>query len=322
MTPATRLLPLYVIPLVCLAVPTGIPAQTTADRESIRSVVDLLFLNADSRELSADQIARHPGIWSVVIARFAKGDSREIEIPAEVDERYRVEGASDSDGTDVDICVYSPEGDQIACDTEEDNFPITGFIAETAGVYRVVMTAASVEGGGTSFAGMVVFRVSGLHRGPWSGRLAPVDSPPRRTRNHLVPRVMHGVVVMGLLAGSHAVPLVAQPQRGDGKDFAGFTLMTEQDFLLRRGNEDRNYTMGVGFGFSGELGYDSDGVFPPWRITALLPVVRQGLDRLIPGVFWQSDWMQRTTGKSEYSWMFGTTAFTPDDLANPDPISA
>ena len=61
--------------------------------------------------------------------------------------------------TDVDICVYDPEGDQVECDAMEDNFPIVGFIAEAEGVYRAVLTAASVEGGGTSFAGMVVFRV-------------------------------------------------------------------------------------------------------------------------------------------------------------------
>ena len=149
-----------VLLLACVTVPMELTGQTTADRTSIRSVVDLLFLNAPNPELSGDEVARHPGIWSVVIARFAKGDSREIEIPAKVGEWYQVDGASDSDGTDVDICIYGPEGDQIDCDTDEDNFPIVGFIAETDGVHRAVMTAASVEGGGTSFAGMVVFRVS------------------------------------------------------------------------------------------------------------------------------------------------------------------
>ena len=48
-----------------------------------------------------------------MIARFAKGDSREIEIPAKAGEWYRVEGGSNSDGTDVDICVYGPEGGRI-----------------------------------------------------------------------------------------------------------------------------------------------------------------------------------------------------------------
>lgn len=61
--------------------------------------------------------------------------------------------------TDVDICVYGPEGNRIDCDTLEDNVPIVGFMAETDGAYRAVMTAASVAGGGTSYAGMVVLRI-------------------------------------------------------------------------------------------------------------------------------------------------------------------
>ena len=150
---------LCVLLLICVASPAGLEAQTTTDRESIRGVVDLLFLNADP-DVTGDEVARHPGIWSVVIARFAKRDSREIEILAKVGEWYRVDGASESNGTDVDICIYGPEGDQIDCDTYEDNFPIVGFIAETDGVHRAVMTAASVKGGGTSFAGIVVFQVS------------------------------------------------------------------------------------------------------------------------------------------------------------------
>ncbi len=165
------MLPLGVLLLVCVTVPMGLTAQTTADRASIHSVVDLLFLNADNPELSGDEVARHPGIWSVAIARFAKGDSREIEIPAKVDEWYQVEGASDSDGTDVDICIYGSDSDQIDCDTGEDNFPIESFRAASDGVYRAVLTAASVEGGGTSFAGMVVFRVTDEESsGPGGGR--------------------------------------------------------------------------------------------------------------------------------------------------------
>lgn len=165
------MLPICVILLACVTVPMQLTAQTKADRTSIHSVVDLLFLNADDPELSPDDVARHPGIWSVVIARFAKGDSRQIEIPAKVGEWYRVEGASDSAGADVDICIYGPEGDQIDCDTGEDNFPIESFRAASDGVYRAVLTAASVEGGGTSFAGMVVFRVTDEESyGPGGGR--------------------------------------------------------------------------------------------------------------------------------------------------------
>ncbi len=151
-----RMLQVVVLLLVCMAVPTELTAQTTADRESVNRVVELLFLVPDE---FGDEVAHHPGIWSVVIARFAKGESREIEIPTRMGERYSVEGGSDSDGTDVDICVYGPEGGEIACDMEQDNYPIVEFIVETAGIYRAVLTAASVEGGGTSYAGMVVLRV-------------------------------------------------------------------------------------------------------------------------------------------------------------------
>lgn len=97
--------------------------------------------------------------WSIAIAKFAKGDSREIEFPATVGESYSVEGVSEKVDTDVDICVYGPEGDQIGCDTLEDNIPIVQFTAATEGVYRAVMTAASVAGGGTSYAGMFVLRI-------------------------------------------------------------------------------------------------------------------------------------------------------------------
>ena len=162
-TAGMRMLQLSALLLICLANPTNLTAQSEADRESVARVVELLFLVAG--EFEGEEVARHPGIWSVVVARFAKGDMREIEIPAKVGEWYQIEGASDSDGTDVDICVYGPEGDEIRCDTMEDNIPIVGFTAETEGVYRAVMTAASVEGGGTSYAGIMVLRKGDGGRG-------------------------------------------------------------------------------------------------------------------------------------------------------------
>ena len=141
--------------LVCLVTPTDLTAQTEADRASVNKVMERLFNTAGQAD---DEVARHPGTWSVVIAKFTKGDSRAIEIPAKVGERYHVIGSSESYETDVDICAYDPEGDQLMCDTEEDNFPVVTFSARTEGVYRAVMTAASVEGG-KSFAGMVVLRI-------------------------------------------------------------------------------------------------------------------------------------------------------------------
>ena len=147
------MLRLFALLLVCMVVSVDLTAQTTADRESVNRVMELLLTNTG---LFSDEIPHSPGTWSLVIARFAKGDRREVAIPAQIGESYRVIGASGSFGTDIDICVYGPAGDPVECDTLDDSVPIVGFLAETDGVYRAVMTAASVEGGGTSFAGMIV----------------------------------------------------------------------------------------------------------------------------------------------------------------------
>ena len=140
--------------LVCLALPTHLAAQTEADRESVNRVVESLLRGAGEYT----EIPHIPGTWSVMIARFAKGDSREVAFPAEATERYRVIGATGSPGTDIDICIYGPGGNPVDCDTLDDSLPIVSFTAKTAGTYRAVLTAVSVEGGGTSFAGMVVLR--------------------------------------------------------------------------------------------------------------------------------------------------------------------
>ena len=155
---------LSVLLLVWWAAPTGLTAQTEADRASVTKVVESLFLG-----VGTDEVARHPGIWSVVIARFSKGDMREIDIPAKVGDWYQVIGGSESDETDVDVCVYGPEGGQISCDTLEDNFPVVSFTARTEGIFRAVMTAASVDGG-TSYAGMVVLRIGGDEWRRWGRR--------------------------------------------------------------------------------------------------------------------------------------------------------
>lgn len=149
-----RMLQLAAFMLVCSANPMDLTAQTTANRESVRRVVEELFSIAE--EDDAFELA-HPGTWSVAIARFAKGDSRAIEIAANVGERYQVIGGSESWDTDVDICVYGPNGDEMGCDTMEDNFPIVIFSARTEGVYRAVMTAASVDRQ-APYGGMIVLR--------------------------------------------------------------------------------------------------------------------------------------------------------------------
>ena len=141
--------------LVCLAVPAHLAAQTVADREPVNRVVELLFAAVGEY---GEEVTRHPDSWSVVIAKFAKGDSREIEFPAKVGEECSVEGVAESTGTDVDICVYGPDGGPVECDTLDDHVPIVGFTAKTEGTYRAVMTASSIQGGGTSDAGMIVLR--------------------------------------------------------------------------------------------------------------------------------------------------------------------
>ena len=152
LTAGMRLLLLFALLLVCVANPVGLTAQTEADRESVAKVIEQLFSLAGKEK---NGLARLPGTWSVVIAQFAKGDSRQIEIPAKAGERYQVIGGSESYETDIDICVYGPQRNPVDCDTLEDNYPIVFFTTKTAGVYRAVMTAASVEGG-TAYAGMIV----------------------------------------------------------------------------------------------------------------------------------------------------------------------
>ena len=144
-----------VLLLFWLALPATVTAQTEADRESVTKVIEQLFSIAGEDQ---DELAHLPVTWSVAIARFAKGDSREIEIPVQDGETYQVVGGSESYDTDVDICVYGPDGQLVSCDTMEDNFPVVTFTGQTAGTYRAVLTAASVRGG-PSYAGMIVLRI-------------------------------------------------------------------------------------------------------------------------------------------------------------------
>ena len=143
--------------VACLVAPAHVAGQTVADRESVALVMAQLI--PSDRERADREVAHHPETWSLVIARFAKGDSREVAVPAKAGEVYQVIGASGSfSGTDIDICIYDPGGDSVDCDTLPDDYPVVSFTARTEGTYRAVMTAASIEGGGTEFAGMVVLR--------------------------------------------------------------------------------------------------------------------------------------------------------------------
>ncbi len=140
--------------LVCLPVPSVLAAQTEADRESVNEVLESLFFAP-----SGTEIPYSPEAWSLVFARFAVGDSREVLIPAKAGEEYLVSGAAESFRADVDICVYDPAGYPVDCDTLPDYLPVVVFTAKMEGTYRAIMTAASVEGGGTAFAGMKVVKV-------------------------------------------------------------------------------------------------------------------------------------------------------------------
>ena len=108
-----RKLQLTAFAVVCLANAIDLTAQTTPNRESVRTVMEQTFSAADA-DLGFE-LAHLPGTWSVAIAQFAKGDSRVIEIPAKVSVTYQVVGGSESWDTDVDICVYGPDALEIAC---------------------------------------------------------------------------------------------------------------------------------------------------------------------------------------------------------------
>ena len=121
-------------------------------------MVELLFVSAGE---FGYEIPHSPGSWSVMIARFAKGDSREIAIPAEAGQEYWVMGTTESVRTDIDICIYGPGGRSwstamIRWSTRQPDCDLHG----EDGRVRTgpCMTAASVVGGGTAFAGMVVLR--------------------------------------------------------------------------------------------------------------------------------------------------------------------
>ena len=84
-------------------------------------------------------------------------------MPAKAGEEYLVSGYAEPFKAAIDICVYEPAGDPVDCDTLPDYSPGVAFTAKTVGTYRAVMAAASVDGGGISFAGMIVLR--GLDQG-------------------------------------------------------------------------------------------------------------------------------------------------------------
>lgn len=82
----------------------------------------------------------------------------------------------------------------------------------------------------------------------------------------------------------------------------GIGIYIDQDLFVPFSNEDRDYTMGVAFEFFWEK---DKGLYP--------------LDNAVRKV---SEWlgMQDSEKNLVYSFMLGTIAYTPDDLADPNPI--
>jgi hypothetical protein len=98
-----------------------------------------------------------------------------------------------------------------------------------------------------------------------------------------------------LLSVSHADELYSFQDRGIG-------VYVDQDLFIPFTNEDRDYTMGLAFEF---FWAKEKGIYP--------------LDNLVRKA---GKWLDIDESDKNivYSFMLGTMAFTPDDLADPDPI--
>lgn len=108
------------------------------------------------------------------------------------------------------------------------------------------------------------------------------------------------VPVLYLLSGA-----IVASESAYSNEFQGWSLATDQDlfYLIDNGkNEDRDYTIGVEYGLYGELAGQS-----------LLHSGLNNLDALVGFDGWYNDEQQR-------SMHLGVKVYTPDDLANPDPI--
>ena len=158
--PGTRMPRLCALLLLCLANPLGLAAQTTTDRESVSKVIEGLFQLAGEQ----DGLARLPGSWSVVVAQFAKGDSRELRIPAKTGDHTEssvIPRPSAQTSTSASTTSKAPPVD---CETYADDFPSCCSLQKQMESTGPSLTAASDERGGTSYAGMIVLRVCGDRR--------------------------------------------------------------------------------------------------------------------------------------------------------------
>lgn len=97
------------------------------------------------------------------------------------------------------------------------------------------------------------------------------------------------------------VSIQSKVARAEQED-SGIGIYLDQDMFVPFYNEDRDYTMGIAFEFFWEK---DKGLYP--------------LDGLVRSA---GKWlgMDAKDNQIVYSFMLGTVAFTPDELANPDPI--
>ncbi|HEU4365580.1 MAG TPA: lipid A-modifier LpxR family protein [Candidatus Krumholzibacteria bacterium] len=112
--------------------------------------------------------------------------------------------------------------------------------------------------------------------------------------------------------GDEGVAPDAVPER----PLSGFAILVEQDQFAGQRNEDRNYTMGVGFQFPGSWSNTwARGALqkPRALFDALFGIDRKRTKNALEG---------RSAGFSfeNHSFLFGNTAFTPDSLNTTRPV--
>lgn len=70
---------------------------------------------------------------------------------------YRVVAEGDLRALDLDVCVYGPDDQRVACDQKPNSWPVVDFTARTSGRYRAVLIAHSLDGP-SAYAAMLVLR--------------------------------------------------------------------------------------------------------------------------------------------------------------------
>jgi len=66
-----------------------------------------------------------------------------VTLRLDVGTQYQIMGACDEDCSDLDMTLYSPNGDEIDTDVEMDDFPIVSVEAPRSGTYRVKVVMAT-----------------------------------------------------------------------------------------------------------------------------------------------------------------------------------